>query len=177
MARSPPGVAYRRVERCGLGLLVNVVTVAILSTPRFRYFGDDQLNVWVTYPHRFVWLPAVMVLAALAGHLLVFRRSVLPFVRPPHARKAVRSVAFIRGEERMKRSVNRILTTHTGSLCDLRSCSVCPRTAERRLNRRAAFDSTLKEAVRDVVARQAAAGIDVPNDGEFGNQRAGRSTC
>jgi hypothetical protein len=56
----------------GLALLVNVVTVAILLTPRFRYFGDEQLNVWVTYPP-FVWLPAVMVLAALAGHLVIFR--------------------------------------------------------------------------------------------------------
>ena len=56
----------------GLGLLLNILTVAVLSTPRFRYFGDDQLNVWVTYPP-FVWLPAVMVVAALAGHLVVFR--------------------------------------------------------------------------------------------------------
>jgi hypothetical protein len=56
----------------GMALLVNVVTVAILATPRFRYFGDDHLNVWITYPP-FVWLPAVMVLAALAGHLLIFR--------------------------------------------------------------------------------------------------------
>ncbi|HEU4694214.1 MAG TPA: hypothetical protein VFS23_37865 [Vicinamibacterales bacterium] len=56
----------------GLALLINVVTVAILATPRFRYFGDDHLNIWVTYPP-FVWLPAVMVLAALAGHLLIFR--------------------------------------------------------------------------------------------------------
>ena len=55
-----------------LGLLLNILTVAVLSTPRFRYFGDDQLNVWVTYPP-FVWLPAVMVVAALAGHLVVFR--------------------------------------------------------------------------------------------------------
>jgi hypothetical protein len=56
----------------GLALLINVVTVAILSTPRFAYFGQDQLNVFVTYPP-FVWLPAVMVLAAFAGHLLIFR--------------------------------------------------------------------------------------------------------
>ena len=56
----------------GLLLVLNVVTVAILSTPRFRLFGDDRLNVFVTYPP-FVWLPAVMVLAALAGHLIVFR--------------------------------------------------------------------------------------------------------
>lgn len=57
----------------GLVLLANVVAVAILSTPRFRRFGDDHLNVFVTYTP-FVWLPAVMVLAALAGHLLIFRR-------------------------------------------------------------------------------------------------------
>jgi hypothetical protein len=58
----------------GLALLVNVVTIAILSTPRVRAFGDDRLNVFVTYPP-FVWLPAVLVLAALAGHLLVFRAA------------------------------------------------------------------------------------------------------
>jgi hypothetical protein len=53
-------------------LLFNVVTVAILGTPRFQYFGPDQLNVWVMQPP-FVWLPAVMVLAALSGHLIIFR--------------------------------------------------------------------------------------------------------
>jgi hypothetical protein len=56
----------------GLALVLNVVIVAILATPRFRYFGDEHLNVWVTYTP-FVWLPAVMVLAAFAGHLLIFR--------------------------------------------------------------------------------------------------------
>jgi hypothetical protein len=58
----------------GLALLLNVVTIAVLSMPLFRYFGDDRLNVWITYPP-FVWLPAVMVLAALAGHLLIFRAA------------------------------------------------------------------------------------------------------
>lgn len=56
----------------GLALVTNVVVVAILSTPTFRYFGDEQLNTWVTYTP-FVWLPAVLVLAAFAGHLLIFR--------------------------------------------------------------------------------------------------------
>ena len=56
----------------GLLLVLNVVTVGILSTPRFRLFGDDRLNVFVTYTP-FVWLPAVMVVAALAGHLIIFR--------------------------------------------------------------------------------------------------------
>jgi hypothetical protein len=63
----------------GLALLVNVLTIAVLSTPVFRYFGDDRLNVFVTYPP-YVWLPAVMVLAALAGHLLIFRAA-RPYLR------------------------------------------------------------------------------------------------
>jgi len=61
----------------GLALLVNVVTVAILATPRFAYFGRESLNTWVMYPP-FVWLPAVMVLAALTGHLLIFRALRFP---------------------------------------------------------------------------------------------------
>lgn len=56
----------------GFALLVNVVTVAILSTPRIAFFGPDRVSSFVTYPP-FVWLPAVMVLAALAGHVLIFR--------------------------------------------------------------------------------------------------------
>jgi hypothetical protein len=56
----------------GLCLLVNVVTIAVLSTPAIRYFGDANLNVFVTYTP-YVWLPAVMVLAAWAGHLIIFR--------------------------------------------------------------------------------------------------------
>jgi hypothetical protein len=56
----------------GLGLLVNVVSVAIASMPLLRLFGDDRVVTFVTYPP-FVWLPAVMVLAALAGHLMIFR--------------------------------------------------------------------------------------------------------
>lgn len=56
----------------GLLLLINVITIALLATPRIHYFGADQLNTWVADPP-FVWLPAVMVLAALAGHLIIFR--------------------------------------------------------------------------------------------------------
>jgi hypothetical protein len=74
------GVAGRRTVMvwnvAGSLLLVNVVTVAILSTPRIRYFGPDRLSAFVTYTP-FVWLPAIMVLAALLGHLLIFRALVL----------------------------------------------------------------------------------------------------
>jgi hypothetical protein len=56
----------------GFALLVNVVSVAIASMPLLRVFGDEQVVTFVTYTP-FVWLPAVMVLAALAGHLVIFR--------------------------------------------------------------------------------------------------------
>lgn len=58
----------------GLGLLINVVTVAILSMPLpFRVFLNEPANTWVaTAPY--VWLPAIMVSCALIGHLLLFRR-------------------------------------------------------------------------------------------------------
>ena len=57
----------------GSVLLVNIVAVAILSTPQFAWFGADRLNTFVTYPP-FVWLPAILVAAALTGHVLVWRR-------------------------------------------------------------------------------------------------------
>jgi 5-methyltetrahydropteroyltriglutamate--homocysteine methyltransferase len=69
----------------------------------------------------------------------------------------------------MKRSTARILTTHTGSL--IRP----PRLLEFARARQAGqtvdqtvFDDELKSSVADVVKRQVQAGIDVPNDGEFG---------
>jgi hypothetical protein len=56
----------------GLVLLTNIVAIAIASTPAFAAFGPDRLNVWVMYPP-YIWLPTVMVLTALAGHLVIWR--------------------------------------------------------------------------------------------------------
>jgi len=56
----------------GLMLLANILAVAMLSTPVFAYFGPDRLNVFVMRMP-YTLLPAVMVLAAWAGHLIVFR--------------------------------------------------------------------------------------------------------
>lgn len=56
----------------GLALLANILGVAMLSTPVFAYFGPDHLNVFVMRMP-YTLLPAVMVLAAWAGHLIVFR--------------------------------------------------------------------------------------------------------
>jgi hypothetical protein len=57
----------------GLGLLANIVTIAVLSMPtRFRVFHEGPANTLVgTFP--WVWLPTVLVQAALFGHLAVFR--------------------------------------------------------------------------------------------------------
>jgi hypothetical protein len=56
----------------GLALLLNVVSVAIASMPLFKAFGEEHVVTFVTYPP-FIWLPAVMVVAALAGHLVIFK--------------------------------------------------------------------------------------------------------
>jgi 5-methyltetrahydropteroyltriglutamate--homocysteine methyltransferase len=69
----------------------------------------------------------------------------------------------------MKRSTDRILTTHTGSL--IRPPQILEFARARQSGQPVddqAFDRTLRDAVADVVQRQAQAGIDVPNDGEFG---------
>jgi hypothetical protein len=58
----------------GLGLLINIVTIAILSTPLpFRVFLNEPANTFITQAP-YVWLPVFLVQAALFGHLLVFRR-------------------------------------------------------------------------------------------------------
>ena len=57
----------------GVLLLLNIVGIAIAATPTFHAFGPDHLNVWITQPP-FVLLPSVLVMAALFGHLLVFRK-------------------------------------------------------------------------------------------------------
>ena len=58
----------------GALLLANVVTIAILSSPvPFRVFMNEPSNVWITQAP-WVWLPCVFVFAAIAGHVVVFRR-------------------------------------------------------------------------------------------------------
>ena len=69
----------------------------------------------------------------------------------------------------MKRSAERILTTHTGSLIrppQLRDFAR-GRAAGQAIDQ-PAFERTLTKSVAEVVRRQVEAGIDVPNDGEFG---------
>ena len=58
----------------GLALLINIVTVAMLSAPLpIRQFFNEPANTFIAY-WPWVWLPAFLVQAAWFGHLLVFRR-------------------------------------------------------------------------------------------------------
>ncbi len=70
------GIAGRRLARIwnvfGALLLLNIIAVAALSSPVFAAFGPDAVNTFVAYPP-FIWLPAVMVLIAITGHLLIAR--------------------------------------------------------------------------------------------------------
>jgi hypothetical protein len=57
----------------GVLLLANIVLIAIAATPVFHAFGPDHLNTWVCRAP-FVLLPSVLVMAALFGHVVVFRK-------------------------------------------------------------------------------------------------------
>jgi 5-methyltetrahydropteroyltriglutamate--homocysteine methyltransferase len=69
----------------------------------------------------------------------------------------------------MKHSVNRILTTHVGSLIRPPQLLDLVRAKEKGDPAGArAYDQCLNESVAEVVRRQTQAGIDIVNDGEFG---------
>jgi 5-methyltetrahydropteroyltriglutamate--homocysteine methyltransferase len=69
----------------------------------------------------------------------------------------------------MKRSTDRILTTHVGSLIRPPALITFLRAQEARHPvDESAFAACLRESVVDIVRRQAEAGIDVVSDGEFG---------
>ena len=74
LAGRMPAWGVRLWNWMGLALLVNIVVIANLSTPTpFRVFMNEPANVWISRAP-FVWLPAVMVLTAFIGHIVIFRR-------------------------------------------------------------------------------------------------------
>jgi hypothetical protein len=60
----------------GTLLLINILTIAILSLPIFAAFGPDHLNTWVA-DVPYVFLPTVLVPAAVFGHALTWRKLAL----------------------------------------------------------------------------------------------------
>lgn len=72
--RPVPGWVVLAWNLLGIGLLLNIVAVAVMSTPTvLQVFTDGPAN---TLPSTFpwVWLPTFLVQLALIGHLLVFRK-------------------------------------------------------------------------------------------------------
>ena len=58
----------------GLALLVNVLSIVLLSSPTpLRVFMNEPTSVLITHAP-WVWLPSVLVVAALFGHVVVYRR-------------------------------------------------------------------------------------------------------
>ena len=75
----------------------------------------------------------------------------------------------------MKRSTERILTTHTGSLPRANDLTTLLEALDGgKVPEQAAFDARVRRAVADIVRQQVEAGVDVVNDGEQG--KVGYST-
>ena len=56
-------------------LVVNIVTIAVLSMPTpLRMFMTEPANTIAPTHAPYIWLPVFLVQAALFGHLLVFRK-------------------------------------------------------------------------------------------------------
>jgi hypothetical protein len=72
--RKPSRILLYVYNIAGLALLINIVTIAILSTPvPFRVFMNEPANTIVTqFP--VVWLPALLVPLAYTLHILSFRQ-------------------------------------------------------------------------------------------------------
>ena len=75
LVRRPNSLVPVRIWNvAGIVLLTNILVVALLSAPTpLRVFHNEPANVWITQAP-WVWLPAVDVLAAVLGHILVYRR-------------------------------------------------------------------------------------------------------
>jgi len=75
LTRRPNAVAVARVwNAAGIVLLANILTIAVLSTPTpIRVFHNEPANEWIAHAP-WVWLPSVFVVAAIIGHVVVFRR-------------------------------------------------------------------------------------------------------
>ena len=75
IARRPNAVAVARIwNAAGIVLLANILTIAVLSTPTpIRVFHNEPANEWIAHAP-WVWLPAVFVVAAIVGHIVIFRR-------------------------------------------------------------------------------------------------------
>lgn len=63
----------------GIGCLAVIAVIAVATSPMLRLFGDDprHVNTWVLY-FPYVWLPTVLVTIAVASHIVITRRLLMP---------------------------------------------------------------------------------------------------
>jgi len=75
LVRKPGSRVVARIWNAGgIVLLTNILIIAVLSTPTpIRVFHNEPANEWIAHAP-WVWLPAVFVVAAIIGHVVVFRR-------------------------------------------------------------------------------------------------------
>jgi len=66
----------------------------------------------------------------------------------------------------MRRSTDRILTTHVGSL--IRPAALLEHTARQQPDQLPRYQEAVRQATAEVVTQQASTGLDVINDGEYG---------
>ena len=66
----------------------------------------------------------------------------------------------------MRRSTDRILTTHVGSL--IRPAALLEHAARQQPEQLPRYQEAVRQATAEVVTQQASAGLDVINDGEYG---------
>jgi hypothetical protein len=71
--RVPPWVLWAW-NIWGCWCLAAIAAIAITTSPMVRLFGDDprHVNTWVLF-FPYVWLPAVLVTIAVAGHVVITR--------------------------------------------------------------------------------------------------------
>ena len=68
----------------------------------------------------------------------------------------------------MRHSTDRILTTHVGSLIRPKELLDQAAAAKEQPQHKSRYDDAVRQATMDVVQQQLRAGIDIPNDGEYG---------
>jgi len=75
LVRRPTALGATRIWNVGGALLLlNILIIAVLSTPTpLRVFHNEPANEWIAHAP-WVWLPSVYVVAAIVGHVVVFRR-------------------------------------------------------------------------------------------------------
>jgi hypothetical protein len=93
LANNPRRLVVARIwNTAGIVLLVNIVTIAVLSAPTpIRVFRNEPANVFITRAPR-VWLPTVFVVAAIVGQILVYRRLKIEAARVESSRASADAI-------------------------------------------------------------------------------------